>query len=813
MCNAWGRGVSALAAVVLAACGGGGDGGTDAPDSAPTTTQKYYPLPANARWLYQADDGRVVQVDATGTAPTAQGTGTLLRTSNDGLWIDTDLVVATERDVTLYPSPTGDSIEREGGPMQLLSFPARPGQTYTQIDKSFQSSVDFDGDGIGDQVVEKSIGLVVGYEDIDTPAGHFAGTLHLRSDLRQTIVRSASSTSSVYHVVVDEWYAPDIGLARRSQARYFDGNDIPFVFAQSLAGYSVAGLRSDTTAPSVVSTTPSAGRAATAVVAATFSEAIDPTTLAAGWRVLGPNGSALAGQVRITGNTAHFVPDAGWQNGSYTATLTTAVTDLLGNPLAQDVSWHFTLDGAAPAVIAVTPADKASNVLSTTPLVIQFSEPIDPASVSFSSIRLDGGAGVALTPTVSGATLTLTPAAPWPKRATIQVGLNSVTDLAGNPMASGFTTSFRSDAGEFDYPQDLVPAGSARSMVVVDLDGDGFQDFVYTPSALDAVSVSVRYGRAGGTLADAVPLVPGDVPACGSSTGLNVLDLDGDGRRDLVLGDAWCGWRVIRQVAPRSFAVAETLRYVTVGLLRVADLDGDGVPELVGLEKSVGGMQLFVWKQDGTRRFVTTPSQVLLPLAAGDALSIADLDGDGRADLLVGGSSPGALALLRQRGDGTFEPAQVLTTGEKVLGSVAVGDVDGDGRPDIVVAAGGNSPAWVSVFHQQLDRSFGAPQQLPTLDLPSAVVLADLDGDGRLDIAVSHPGWFQVSTYLQRADGTLGAENRYPTSYSGGTEGALAVGDLSGDGRADLVIGGQLMQQRTPESAPSGVLRRPGARP
>src|SRR5262249_25650798 len=161
-------------------------------------------------------------------------------------------------------------------------------------------------------------------------------------------------------------------------------------------------------------------------------------------------------------------------------------------------TWDFRLDAVAPTVLSSSPADGAADVTSASPVVIQFSEPIDPASVNVGVVFVnDGINAIPVTIQVSGSKLTITPVEGWQRQKQINVSLGNVTDVPGNPMTQGFAMSFLTDAGQFDYPQNLTTNGT-QAVAVVDLDGDGRNDFVYTVQTTGLPSAYVRYGRADG---------------------------------------------------------------------------------------------------------------------------------------------------------------------------------------------------------------------------------------------------------------------------------------------------------------------------
>ncbi len=208
---------------------------------------------------------------------------------------------------------------------------------------------------------------------------------------------------------------------------------------------------SDTTAPIVTSTVPADGGSdvpiKTAIVA-TFSEAMASESLTTSSFALAAGGSPVAGTVQTSGTTATLSPSADLAaNTAYTATITTAVTDLAGNHLAADFVWTFTTgaapDTTAPKVLSVSPADSAEDVLDGSSVSATFSEPMDPASLTATTFRVTTAGAVAGSVAYSGTTATFTPAAGplagGPCTATITTGAK---DLAGNPLAANYTWHF-----------------------------------------------------------------------------------------------------------------------------------------------------------------------------------------------------------------------------------------------------------------------------------------------------------------------------------------------------------------------------------
>ncbi|MFZ1730938.1 MAG: Ig-like domain-containing protein [Bacteroidota bacterium] len=208
----------------------------------------------------------------------------------------------------------------------------------------------------------------------------------------------------------------------------------------------------DTTAPTVSSTDPV--NAAKGVhpnhrVIATFSEAMDPLTINARTFTLNFGLIPIPGVVTYVGITATFTPLTNLANNTrYTGTITTAATDLAGNPMANDYSWSFTTgtfpDTIAPTVISTIPVNAATNVPNNQKIAAIFSEIMDPLTITTASFTLmEGLTPVAGTVSYVGVTATFTPTNAL-VHSTIYTAriTNAVQDVAGLHMASDYIWYF-----------------------------------------------------------------------------------------------------------------------------------------------------------------------------------------------------------------------------------------------------------------------------------------------------------------------------------------------------------------------------------
>ncbi|MBI5187352.1 MAG: Ig-like domain-containing protein [Nitrospinae bacterium] len=228
------------------------------------------------------------------------------------------------------------------------------------------------------------------------------------------------------------------------------GNPLPNSYSWN---FKTAG-GGDTTAPNVSSVSPALGAAGVGTntsITATFSESMDSATITASTFTIS---GGVTGSVAYSGKTATFTPSSNLSpNTTYTATITTGVKDAAGNAMASSYSWSFTTAGGtdttAPTVSSVSPASGATGVPSGSSsgiITIIFSEAMDPASITTSTITSSPGPGMSIN--YSGTTATLTPTTGFFAGTTYTITVTTgVKDSAGNAMASSYSWSFTTAGG------------------------------------------------------------------------------------------------------------------------------------------------------------------------------------------------------------------------------------------------------------------------------------------------------------------------------------------------------------------------------
>jgi len=256
-------------------------------------------------------------------------------------------------------------------------------------------------------------------------------------------------------------------------------------------------------------------------------------------------------------------------------------------------------------------------------------------------------------------------------------------------------------------------------------------------------------------------------------------DLDGDGQTDIVIPAADGAHILLGNGNPAAPAFTDTGAPLGASAAQagLADLDGDGDPDLVTAPDGQG--DLLAWWNDGSAGFTATVIATGSPGLRFTALSLADLDGDGDPDLVAAAPPPLAVAsVFRNDGNKTFTLVASISGGNIMEATTA--DLDGDGRPDLLLG----TDQGLTLMAGNGDGTFAIPGHTITTVATTAVSLADLDGDGDLDLVAGHDG--PDTLWINDGQGRFSAAA--PTLAEGMHQARdMALADLDDDGDPDLV--------------------------
>jgi uncharacterized repeat protein (TIGR01451 family) len=452
-----------------------------------------------------------------------------------------------------------------------------------------------------------------------------------------------------------------------------------------------------------------------------------------------------------------------------------------------------------PQVVGATPSLSGGTLaLDTSSLAINFNVAVlgagTAANYQLQSVGPDGLLGtaddvpVALTASYSGttATLSFSPLAENVYRLTVD---DTITDTGGVPLdgnggstpGSNWTTDFvvvDTSAGLLAAPVTYSTGGSGPWTVVAGaFSANGEQDLAVANADNNTVAILMNNGN--GTFG-APTLLTGTT--FDSPDALAVGDFNGDGKLDLAVANGGSNRiRIFDGNGNGTFTYAT--RLVTGN--EPSDLatgDFNGHLDLAVANYYDSTVEVFLNNGSGTfASGVTYSSGGTGP----QALAVADFNGDGKPDIAVANSVSNSVGVLLNTGSGAFSSAATYGSNGSEPLALAAGNLNG--KPDLVVAnfdsgnvgvllnaGNGTFPAEAAVY------STGGTN-------PSAVAVADLNGDGKPDVVVTNNSSNTVGVLLGNGDGTLQPASTF-SMPSGFDPLGMAIADFTGSGKLDVAV-------------------------
>jgi uncharacterized protein (TIGR03437 family) len=380
---------------------------------------------------------------------------------------------------------------------------------------------------------------------------------------------------------------------------------------------------------------------------------------------------------------------------------------------------------------------------------------------------------------------------------------------AGNFRASTVTVLLGNGNGTFQAPYGYsVPYGPTE-LTVTDFNDDGFADILIGVGSPTAVGESensevlgVLLGNGDGTFRGAPTTDIGGSESAASF--LAVADFNGDGKVDAILADQTTGNVAFFAGNGNGTFQTPVLHQGELsqpGVAAVGDFNGDGRPDLAVAQTQ--SSNLFILLNSGGGNF-QSPSMTGSGGFGPAGLAAADFNGDGKIDLAVansggfngsGQNQAGNVAILTGSGSGSFSVSNTYVAGTAPTG-IAAADLNGDGKPDLVVADagmnGGTGQPFVAggvyVFLNQ-GSSFQKSNAYPVSTFPNIVAIGDLNGDGRPDLVVAASDDnvnYYLGILLGNGNGTFQSATLLPTQFG---PSSIAIDDFNGDGKVDLIVG------------------------
>jgi hypothetical protein len=326
----------------------------------------------------------------------------------------------------------------------------------------------------------------------------------------------------------------------------------------------------------------------------------------------------------------------------------------------------------------------------------------------------------------------------------------------------------------------FLDSSMAVQPAVADFNRDGIPDLVIIDPTNHGIGIMLGNG-------DGSFQSPSQIFDAGSNPVRGTIgDFNGDGKMDVLIVDELTSppyTTTLAVLLGNGDGTFQAAQFVSVApgsnQLAVGDFNTDGKLDLAITNLNSNSIDVMVGNGDGSFQAATAYAVGQQPIS----LVVADFNGDGKPDLAVTNSGDSTLGILLGNGDGSFQAQTTFTANNQPIG-LAVGDFNNDGKPDLVIT---NSPQYISytlgVFIGNGDGTFQPQQPYNTNYFSSAVAVGDVNGDGKLDLVID--GDYALSVLLGNGDGTFQAKQSYPVLA--GPTGGILVADLNGDGKPDLM--------------------------
>jgi len=339
--------------------------------------------------------------------------------------------------------------------------------------------------------------------------------------------------------------------------------------------------------------------------------------------------------------------------------------------------------------------------------------------------------------------------------------------------------------GTFQAHVDYTVGDFPEGIVAGDFNDDGKVDLAIANN--NDGTISILYGNGDGTFQPQVAIGVGSEP-----TSIGTGDFNGDGKTDLIASCVGSGVvSVLLNTGGGTFTRVDTssgLFGPDTSLVVTSKFTTSGSLDAVISSKIQ--QQLYLLKGEGNGSFMSPTA--LVGIGAGEIYSLvaADINHDGKTDLGYGSVGPDAFWVLLGNGSGKFSaplPSPIFATE-----SIALADINGDGFLDLVTPE--ESLNSVAVVLGNGKGQFGVAKTdnlSGTVYGPNSTVVADFNGDGKLDLAVAETNFptGQVAVSLGNGQGSFGTPVISPLlSEAINNQDLMLSGDFNGDGKPDLII-------------------------
>jgi len=278
--------------------------------------------------------------------------------------------------------------------------------------------------------------------------------------------------------------------------------------------------------------------------------------------------------------------------------------------------------------------------------------------------------------------------------------------------------------------------------------------------------------------------------------GVAVADVNADGRPDIVTANN--GSSTVGLFLNKGAGAFQAVTTISTGAngqpsgVVVADVNADGKPDILTANQTTSTAGVLLGNGNGTFQVAVAYSTGTGSQPSG--LTVADVNADGKPDIITANSNGNLVGVLLGNGNGTFQAMTAYATGPANSSSqpktARVADVNADGKLDIITANSNTNPSGAAGV--LLGNGNGTFQAIVTYTTgsstyPSAAAVADMNGDGKPDIVSANPGNYSAGVLLGKGNGTFQPIVTFLLGKSIERPYDVAAVDVNGDNKPDIV--------------------------
>ncbi len=282
------------------------------------------------------------------------------------------------------------------------------------------------------------------------------------------------------------------------------------------------------------------------------------------------------------------------------------------------------------------------------------------------------------------------------------------------------------------------------------------------------------------------------IPTGSKPEAVAIGDVTGDGKNDVVMTTSFfynptTDYKLIVFAQNALGGLNNAVTYTTSGSggqypssVAIGDINNDGKNEVV-----IGnnGLNIEVFVQDGSGGLI---SSAIYTTVNSERIRIVDLNNDGRLDVVGVGYNTSTVDVFYQNSGGTLNPPVIYNVTHDGIEDLKVGDVNNDGLTDIIIMNGRSYPTQIAIMTQR-SGTFEVPVYYNFGDVfPGGVAVGDVTGDGKQDVVVTYGGNFgRIDVFAQNSIGSLNTAITY-SSYD--IPEPVEIADINADGKSDVIV-------------------------